>query len=182
MIGVRDPYRKAVVVPKPAARGSLRAQGIIDWARNAWRRTRCRGRSSSSPSCPRLRPARSSGARCRRKRTAARPVREPKGPRNPLRRLGMRRVAGQGQKGNARLNRYSADRTAASSTQYRLLNRVCKATRTDRPSDIRPMGSQAIVVCPRNVLALRCPELGRHPGSRRIHRHAAEAAATGHSM
>ncbi len=37
VIGVRDPYRgetvKAVVVPKPAARGSLRAQAIIDWAR-----------------------------------------------------------------------------------------------------------------------------------------------------
>ncbi|MCA1675707.1 MAG: hypothetical protein LC799_27195 [Actinobacteria bacterium] len=37
VIGVRDPYRgetvKAVVVPTPAARGSLRAQGIIDWAR-----------------------------------------------------------------------------------------------------------------------------------------------------
>ena len=37
VIGVRDPYRgetvKAVVVPTPAARGSLRAQAIIDWAR-----------------------------------------------------------------------------------------------------------------------------------------------------
>ena len=37
MIGVRDPYRgetvKAIVVPTPAARGSLQAQAIIDWAR-----------------------------------------------------------------------------------------------------------------------------------------------------
>ncbi len=37
VIGVRDPYRgetvKAVVVPTPAACGSLRAQAIIDWAR-----------------------------------------------------------------------------------------------------------------------------------------------------
>lgn len=37
VIGVRDPYRgetvKAVVVPTPAARG-VRAQAIIDWARD----------------------------------------------------------------------------------------------------------------------------------------------------